>query len=81
MAAPRWKTIKIPAAAYDEAVALREKLAHLGLDTLPEPLRERAVDEAAGAGRGVGIGAVVALGLLALDDVLRDRSKRRRARR
>lgn len=79
--APEWKTIKISASAYEDAVELREAIARAGLDALPDHLRERALDDAAGAGRGVGIGAVVALGLRALADVVSAKPKRSRRRR
>ena len=77
---PVWKTIKIPAGAYDDAVALRDTLARVGLDALPPRLRKVAVDDRAGAGRGLGIGTVVALGLLALEDVIPKRVPRNRRR-
>jgi hypothetical protein len=78
---PQWRTIKIPASAYDDAIALRERIARAGVDALPEHLRDRAFDERLGAARGVGIGAIVALGLLALGDLVGSKPKRRSRRK
>jgi hypothetical protein len=74
----QWITIKIPAPAYDAAVELRQRLRAEGLDALPDDLRDVAVDENS---RGVGIGTVVSLGLVALRDVLDASSTRPRNRR
>jgi hypothetical protein len=79
---PEWKTIKIPANAYDAAVALRLKLRTAGVGALPEHLREIALNEEA---RGIGIGTIVTMSLVALLDALKRKEQRRtrgaRARR
>lgn len=73
MAEPtEWKTIKIPAAAYEKAQELRDLLTRRGTDSLPPSLREVPID-------GVGIGSTVALGLAALEQAIASAGKRRRS--
>jgi hypothetical protein len=67
-----WKTIKIPAVAYEKAQQLRDLLSRRGTDSLPVALREVPID-------GVGIGSTVVLGLAALELALASAGKRRRS--
>lgn len=63
---PEWKTIKIPADAYDMIARLRERLVNLGFGSLPDHLQE----EFAEGGGVVGIGMIVRLGLVDLQESL-----------
>lgn len=109
--AAAWKTIKIPLAAYNQALALREQFAYRGLDALPQEVRNPVVPSACprcGSGvhhihvsyeqirctndacgytshvlglsadtlKGIGIGAVVSLGLVGLVALLNHPSKK-----
>ncbi len=67
-----WKTIKIPASAYEKAQELRDLISRRGTDSLPAGLRDISID-------GVGIGATVALGLAALEQAIGDDARRKPA--
>lgn len=106
-----WKTIKIPLAAYNQALALREQFAYRGIDALPPEVRNpvipsecprcgsgvnhlhisyeqiRCTNQACGytshvlglsadTWKGIGIGAVVSLGLVGLVALLNEPSKK-----
>lgn len=105
-----WKTIKIPLAAYNQALALREQFAYRGIEALPPEVRTPVVPDAcprcgsnvhhlhisydqvrctnqacgytnhvlglsADTWKGMGIGAVVSLGLVGLVALLNQPSK------
>jgi hypothetical protein len=72
-----WVTIKVPVSAYRQAVALRQLIARRGLDALPTDVQDTA-EIAAGTGRAIGIGTIVAMGLLGLTHALGGAEKRAR---